>query len=331
MKIKEIRNSKAITHKNEITLTGTITSNKENSDFGEPLYALHPFGAESLVPLVVETSTTQQIKTDDGFDDVRKHIFNVNIYGDLIDKVVENEDFYIGSRVEIKGFLISKNYSKTDERADIMNLCNRYKNLNGGERPFLMYGKRPFVDKETGEKFQKHLIDWEKLLCEGLLEVIPDEEAQDAGKVEYFYIEDGRVFRQEHKTNYIVIAKEITAIDNYLDTSKGDINRIEISGRTKDIYVTSHSGYELAHICLICRSSDMTRDSYIHAYVRGQNLDKIRSISVDDIVYIKGKVKHKVIEKTFEIKKGKKEFTSTLYSNLYEIDAKELIIYKDSK
>ena len=330
MKLREIRNNKDYKKINEIILTGKILSNKENVDFGDSLYAIHPFNGDSLVPLVIESSTTHVIETDDGYQDTKKNIFNVNLYKDLIDKVVENDDFYVGSRVRVKGYLISKNFSKTDEKTDIMNLCNRYKNLHEGERPLLYEGERPFIDKETGISYVKSFIDWNLLLSDGLLEVIPDEELQEQGKVEYFFIEDGRVFRQEHKTNYIIIAKEIEALDGFLDPNKGDENNIEISGSAKDIYVNDYEGYQSGHICLISKTDDMTRNSYIHVILKAKNLSALSRISLDDTVNIKGKLKHRVVENEFVKKKGKKEIIIKQYTNIYEVDCKSIEIYKNS-
>lgn len=328
MKIRKLKNIKNLKKVNEITITGKILSNKDNVDFGDSLYAIHPFGSDSLVPLMVESSTTHFIETDDGFRDTKKNIFNVNLYNDLIDKVVDNDDFYIGSRIRVKGYLISKNFSKTEEKKDIMNLCNRYKNVHDGERPLLYVGDKVFVDKETGIDYEKNYIDWNLLLAEGLLDNIPEEEEQELGKVEYFFIEDGRVFRQEHKTNYIIIAKEIEAIDGFLDPNKGDENSIELVGTTKDVYVNELDGYHFGHLCLISKSEDMTRNSYIHVVLKAKNLEVLNTISVDDFVKIKGKIKHRVIEKSFTKKKGKKEFVITQYTNFYEVDCRELYIYK---
>lgn len=330
MRLREHKYKKFNKNINEVVLTGKILSNKDNFEFGDSLYAIHPFGGNSLVPLVLESSTTHIIETDDGYQDTKKNIFNVNLYNELIEQVVDNDDFYVGARVKIKGYLISKNFSKTDERMDIMNLCNRYKNTHDGERPFLYEGDREFVDKETGIPYIKNYIDWNLLLADGLLETIPDEEAQELGKVEFFYIEDGRVFRQEHKTNYIVIAKEIVAVDGFLDPNKGDENKIELSGTAKDIFVHEYEGYQSGHICLISKSDDMTRNSYIHVLLKGKDLSALNRISIDDMVRVKGKVKHRVIEKSFTKKKGKKEFIITQYTNVYEVYCKELEIYKNS-
>ncbi|XZH78996.1 hypothetical protein ACSW8S_19195 (plasmid) [Clostridium perfringens] len=328
MKLREYRNSKFDKQINEIEFTGKILSNKDNIEFGESIYAIHPFNGDSLVPLEVENSTTHIIETDDGYQDTRKNIFNVNLYGDLINKVVDNENFYVGRRVRVKGFLISKNFSKTEEKIDIMNLCNRYKNIRDGERPFLCEGSKPFVDKDTGIPYTKMMIDWNLLLEEGLIEQIPDEDLQDVGKVEYFFIEDGRVFKQEHKTNYIVIAKDIEPIDGFVDIHRGDENYIEVSGTGKDIFVNEYEGYHSAHICLISKSKDMTRNSYIHVMLKGKNLSVLNTISFTDIIHVKGKLRHKVISKTFVKKKGKKEIEITQYTNLYEIDCREIYIHK---
>lgn len=330
MKLREFKNRKFSKQINEVVISGKILSNKDNVDFGDSLYAIHPFGSDSLVPLVLEGSTTHIIETDDGYQDTKKNIFNVNLYNDLIDKVVDKDEFYVGCRVKIKGYLISKNFSKTDEKADIMNLCNRYKNLHDGERPLLYEGDKQFVDKETGISYTKNYIDWNLLLADGLLEVIPDEESQDLGKVEYFFIEDGRVFRQEHKTNYIVIATDIEALDGFLDPNKGDDNYIELSGKAKDIYVYEYEGYQSGHICLISKSEEMTRNSYIHVLFKAKDLSALRRISLDDMVRVKGKIKHRVIEKSFTKKKGKKELLITQYTNVYEVDCRELEIYKNS-
>lgn len=330
MRLREYKNRKFQKKINEVVLTGKILSNKDNVEFGDSLYAIHPFGGNSLVPLVLEGSTTHVVETDDGYQDTKKNIFNVNLYNDLIEKVVDNDDFYVGARIKIKGYLISKNFSKTDEKVDIMNLCNRYKNMHDGERPFLYEGDREFVDKETGISYKKNYIDWNLLLADGLLETIPDEEAQELGKVEYFYIEDGRVYRQEHKTNYIVIAKEIEAADGFLDPNKGDENKIELSGTAKDIFVYDYEGYQSGHICLISKSDDMTRNSYIHVLFKAKDLSALNRISVDDMVRVKGRLKHRVIEKQFTKKKGKKELIITQYTNVYEVDCKELEIYKNS-
>lgn len=330
MRLREYKNGKFSERINEIVLTGKILSNKENNEFGDSIYAIHPFGNESLVPLVIEGSTTHVVETDDGYEDTKKNIFNVNLYKDLIDKVVENDDYYVGCRVRVKGYLISKNFSKTDEKIDIMNLCNRYKNMHDGERPLLYEGEKQFVDKETGIAYPKNYIDWDLLLSDGLLEVIPDEEAQDLGKVEYFFIEDGRVFRQEHRTNYIVIAKDIEPADGFLDPTKGDENSIVLSGTAKDIYVHEYEGYQSGHICLISKSADMTRNSYIHVLFKAKDLSALSRISIDDIVKVKGKLKHRVIEKSFTKKKGKKELIITQYTNVYEVDCRDLEIYKNS-
>lgn len=330
MRIKKFNNNKKLKRTNEVVITGKILSNKDNMEFGDSLYAIHPFNGDSLVPLVVESSTTHLIETDDGFEDTKKNLFNVNLYNDLIDKVTDNDDFYIGSRVKIKGYLISKNFAKTEEKKDVMNLCNRYKNLHDGERPLLYVGDKPFVDKETGISYDKNYIDWNLLLADDLVDNIPEEEEQDLGKVEYFFIEDGRVFRQEHKTNYIVMAKEIEPLDGFLDPSKGDDNYIEVVGSAKDVYVNELEGYHFGHICVVSKSDDMTRNSYIHAILKAKNLDILKAISIEDLVKVKGRLKHRVIEKTFTKKKGKKEFVITQYTNFYEIDCRELEIYKNN-
>lgn len=330
MKLREYKNRTFKKKINEVVLTGKIISNKDSKDFGDSLYAIHPFNGDSLVPIVLEGSTTHMIETDDGYMDTKKNIFNVNVYGDLIDKITDNEEFYVGCRVKVKGFLISKNFSKTDEKVDIMNLCNRYKNMHEGERPLLYVGDRVFVDKETGIPYEKNYIDWNLLLEDGLLDVIPDEEAQELGRVEYFYIEDGRVFRQEHKTNYIVIAKEIEVDDDFFNTNKGDENFIELSGTAKDIYVYDYEGYSSGHICIVSKTDDMTRNSYIHVILKGRDLSVLNRISMDDIVHVKGKLKHRVIDKSYIKKKGKKEFIVTQYTNIYEVDCREIEIYKKS-
>lgn len=328
MKIRTFQNKKQ-EHSNIVTITGRIIKNLDNEDFMEPLYAKHPFGAKSVAPLVIESSTTQIIETDDGYEDTKKNIFNVNLYEELADFVVDNDDFYIGKRVEVSGYFISKNYFKVEEKPEIMNACNRYKNLKESERPSIGTGKFPFQDKETGDTYTKYLINWDELLNEGLITSIPDEELQELGKVEYFFIEDGRVFRLEQKTNYILIAKSIKAVEDFVDTNKGDVNFAEIAGLTKDIYINNYEGYDTGHICLVCESSDMTRNSYIHAVMKAKNLNVLNTINFDDIVKVRGKIKHKVLTKTVTKKKGKKEFSFIQTTNLYEVDCKELYIYKN--
>lgn len=328
MRIRKIYKQKQ-EHVNQITVTGKIVQNLDNVDFGEHLYAKNPFGGKTVCPLVIESSTTQIIETDDGYEDTRKNIFNVNLYEELAESVVDNDDFYIGKRVEVSGYFISKNYNKIEEKPDIMNACNRYKNLKETSRPSIGEGKHPFQDKETGDFYTKYLIDWDALLSEGLITSIPDEEAQELGKVEYFFIEDGRVFRLEQKTNYILIAKSIKPIEDFIDFNKGDINEAEIAGFAKDIYVNNYDGYNTGHLCLICNSSDMTRNSYIHAVCKAKDLSILNNINIDDIVKVKGRIKHKILTKTIVKKKGKKEFLYTQYTNLYEIDCKELLIFKN--
>lgn len=332
MKLRVMKNKKKYSnHVNEFEFTGKIVSNKDNNDFGDSLYAIYPFNGNPLVPIVVESSTGHMIETDDGFTDTKKYDFNVNIYGDLIDKVVENDKFFVGCKVRVKGYLISKNYFKVDERIDITNICNRYKNLTEGVRPLLYTSDEndKFVDKETGIPYEKNFIDWEALLSEGLIEEIPDAELQEDGKVEFFFIEDGRVFRQERRTNYIVIAKDIENIDSEISSSIADENKIVISGTAKDVYVVERDNYESAHICIVCKSSDMTRNSYIHVAAKGKDLKSIREIAMDDIVKVIGRVKCKVFENVTTVKKGKKEFLKTQYNIFYEVDCKELYIYKN--
>lgn len=328
MKIKEFKNKTIPNEVNKVVITGKIISNKDNTEFGDNLYALNPFGGESVAPLMIESNTPHIIETDDGIQDTKKNIFNVNAYGDLATKITTDESFYIGCQVQVTGYFISKNFSKTEERIDIMNLCNRYKNVHDGERPMSYEGDRLFVDKSTGLSYTKYYIDWYLLLAEGLLDNIPDEEEQNAGKVEYFYIDDGRVFKQEHKTNYIIIANEIDVIDGFVDVYKGDENFIEISGTGKDIFTHEYDGYHTGHICLICKTEEMTRNSYIHILLKGKNLDILKLISTDDKLHIIGKIKHRVIEKSFTKKKGKKEIVIKQFSNAYEIDCKDITIYK---
>lgn len=328
MRIKNIY-KKNQEHINKVTITGRIIQNLDNSEFGEAIYAKNPFGGKTVAPLVIESSTTQLIQTDDGFEDFKKNIFNVNLYEELADYVSDNDEFYIGKRVEVTGYFISKNYNKIEQKPDIMNLCNRYKNITESSRPTIGEGKYPFTDGETGEQYTKYLIDWDALLDEGLLETIPDEDLQDCGRVEYFFIEDGRVFRLEQKTNYILIGQSIKPIDDFVDVTKGDTNTIELAGTTKDIYVKKHDGYCTGHICIICNSEDMTRNSYIHVTLKSKNLDSIEKINVDEIVKVKGKIKHKVLEKTITKKKGKKELVFTQYTNVYEVECKEIYIFKN--
>ena len=74
----------------------------------------------------------------------------------------------------------------------------------------------------------------------------------------------------------------------------------------------------------------MTRNSYIHVLFKAKDLSALSRISIDDIVKVKGKLKHRVIEKSFTKKKGKKELIITQYTNVYEVDCRDLEIYKNS-
>lgn len=314
---------------NDVVITGRIIENNKNSEFMDELTCVYPFGGNPVLPLKIEVSTTENIILDDGSEDTKKYIMNVNLYNDLIDKVIDDsENFRIGSRVQIKGYFISKNYLYTQEHKNLMNFCNRYKNLHEDQKPILEKYDKPYLDKERNENIDRYYINWEALLLDGYIESIPEEDMQDKGRIEYFVLEDGRVFSQEKKSNYLLIARDIEKIEDFIDTSKGDKNFIEISGYAKDIYISPFEDYEIGHICIINKAEDMTRNSYIHVKLIGKDLSIIKNLSSNDFLNVRGKIKHKVVTKTITKTKGKKTFEINTYINVYEVLCRNLFIFK---
>lgn len=337
MKIKEYKKCEFNDRKNEFEFTGKILSNKDETEFGELIYAINPFNGNSLIPLVIENSTNQIIQTDDGFDDTKKNLFNVNIYGNLIDLVQNNEDFYIGRNVRVKGFLINKNYLKLEEQKHLSNIFHRCKNLNGGTLPILEYNEDVFFDRDSLMTFEKYYIDWQPILEQGLIEEIPDEDLQKTGVVNFFYINDGRIFREEKRTNYIVIAKSIEPIDSFIDITKGDKNFIEVSGIVTKIIPPKNNQFSsfennernCGSIYIATKTNDMTRISYININVNEEDLHILDEISINDVLHVKGKLNHIVLEKIIQKKKKKKEFEIRQHTHLYKIDCQEFCMYKD--
>lgn len=308
----------------EAEITGTITENVDNKNYGDALICSYPFNYPCFVAFKIESYTSQIALDEDGNEELKKNIFNIQVYGEIAEKLSQDKDIYIGQRVRVRGPFASKNYFSTKENVQIMNICNRYKNMNG-ERPFIESDCKEYTDKITGEKFLMHKVDWTKLLESQSINSIPDESDVKKGKVAYYVLEDGRVLRQERRTNYFIIGKDVECTGTLdFDSTVGDTNKIHIISSAKDIYIDDKENYKTAHICL-ANKMENGRFSYLHTFLRDKDFAFLSGNTPEDKFEITGRIKYKELEQVVEKKKGK---SFVIKTPAYEIDTKYLAYHK---